>query len=79
MSKRTQREAVWCVEVAHTGIAATLADRLTFHGGLYLKFAAEHCGCCIATAQKHLDRMVNRGQAEKEFRGNDWLYRHIPA
>jgi predicted ArsR family transcriptional regulator len=77
MSKRTQQDAGWNEDVARKGIAVTIAERLKFHGGLHLGWTARYCGCCVATARKHLDRLVETGQATKEFQGNDWHYRPV--
>lgn len=79
MSKRTQKDAGWNKEVGERGIATVLGERLAFHGGLPLHWAARYCGCCLQTAKKHLDRLVEMGQATKEFQGDDWHYRPVRA
>ena len=78
MSKKTQAEAAWNEEVAKDGLKKVIADRLKFHGGLYLKFVVSFTGCAMATAKKHLDRLVEEGLAAKELHDNDWHYRHTP-
>lgn len=78
MSKKTQRKAVWNEEIVSSSIKAVIADRLKFHGGLYLMFVVRFTGCAVSTAKKHLDRLVGEGSATKELNGDDWLYRHQP-
>lgn len=75
MSRRTQEYSAWNEEIAKIGLKATIIDRMKFHGGLSLKFVMNYTGCAMATAKKHLDRMVDQGLALKEVMGDTLYYR----
>ena len=61
--KLSRKLASWYLEINREGLPAALEDRLSFHGGFTVEFAAENTGYSLQTVRKHLDKLVTNNKA----------------
>lgn len=72
---KTEYIPAWQEEIDRFGLKNTLLSRLEFHGGLSLSWTTRMTGVAQNTIKKHLNNLVETGNACRKVLDGDFHYR----